>query len=33
VASLDDYQMDFSKLSKKDGSGKANVSPCPGRQV
>ena len=33
ATSLDGYLLDFSKLSKKDGSGKANVSPCAGHQV
>jgi hypothetical protein len=33
AALLDGYLLDFSKPSKKDGSGKANVSPSAGNQV
>src|SRR5271155_4290486 len=33
AVSLDGYRLVFNKLSKKDGSGKANVSPSAGHEV
>lgn len=33
LARLPDHQLLFNKLSSKDGSGKANVEPAPGKEV